>query len=353
MKKFEIPSLNEEMGRQVSDYINTLTKPIGSLGRLEDLAIELAKITGKPFPEVLPPGVIVFAADHGIVQEGVSAFPQEVTAQMVENMVNGGAAINVFSRQIGAQFKVVDVGVAADVVDEGVIHKKVRRGTASFLNEAAMTREEAIQALSVGYEEAKGFIETGMKCLIVGEVGIGNTTASSAVLACLTGIKPEEIVGQGTGISKEQLERKIKVVKQAIDRRQPDPQDAIDLVANIGGLEMAAMAGAMLAAAERRIPILLDGFICTVSACIAHLLAPVSSDYMIVSHQSAEPGHSVAVQYLKKRPILQLGMRLGEGSGAAVAFPILEAAVNMTAEMATFAKANVSNKTAASITINK
>ncbi|KAB7709263.1 nicotinate-nucleotide--dimethylbenzimidazole phosphoribosyltransferase [Bacillus aerolatus] len=349
--KFKVPSLNKEMGKQVSNYINTLTKPVGSLGKLESLAIELAEMTGEPFPEVSPPGVIVFAADHGITQEGVSAFPQEVTAQMVANMVNGGAAINVFSRQIGAKFKLVDVGVASEVVEEGVIHKKIRKGTANFLTEEAMTKAEAVQAIAIGYEEAKSLIDDGIKCLIVGEVGIGNTTSSSAVLTCLTDTDPAEMVGRGTGISKEQHERKIETVKRAVNNRQPNPQDAIDILSKVGGLEMAAMAGAMLAAAERRIPILLDGFICTVSACIAQLLAPVSSDYMIVSHHSAEPGHTAAINHLEKSPILQLGMRLGEGSGAAVAFPILESAVKMTAEMATFESANVPNKENAKINI--
>ncbi|MFK2824086.1 nicotinate-nucleotide--dimethylbenzimidazole phosphoribosyltransferase [Bacillus sp. B190/17] len=344
MIKFQVPPLNKEMGIQVTNYIHTLTKPMGSLGKLELFAIKLAEMTGVPFPEVSPPGVIVFAADHGITQEGVSAFPQEVTVQMTANMANGGAAINVFSRQIDAKFKLVDVGVASDIVTEGIIHKKVRKGTANFLHEEAMTKEEAVQAISVGYEEAKSLIDEGIKCLIVGEVGIGNTTASSAVLTTLTNADPAEIVGRGTGISTEQHERKVDIVKQAVHNRQPDPRDALDILSKVGGLEMAAMAGAMLAAAERRVPILLDGFICTVSACIARLLAPASSDYMIVSHHSAEPGHTKAMNHLEKSPILQLNMRLGEGTGAAIAFPILESAVRMTAEMATFESANVTNK---------
>ncbi|WP_198508477.1 nicotinate-nucleotide--dimethylbenzimidazole phosphoribosyltransferase [Bacillus xiapuensis] len=346
MLSVQIPGLDLHIGDQVKAYINTLTKPAGSLGRLEELALRLAEITGEPFPEVSPPGVIVFAADHGIVQEGVSAFPQEVTVQMVSNLVQGGAGINVFARQIGAKFKVVDVGVAAEVPKEGVAHQKIRYGTGNFLKEKAMTTKEAQQALQIGYSEARELIEQGVKCLIVGEVGIGNTTSSSAVLASLTHTDPAEVVGFGSGISNEQVQHKIAVVKQALLFHQPKPQDAIDILSKVGGLEMAAMAGAMLAAAESRIPILLDGFICTVSACLAKLIAPLSADYMIASHHSVEPGYQRAVSFLGKMPLIHLQMRLGEGTGAAVAFPLLQSAVSMVKEMATFEQAGVSTQKA-------
>lgn len=339
-----IPSLHKEAGEKASTYMDTLTKPVGSLGRLEELAIQLAEITGEPFPNVTPPGVIVFAADHGVVKEGVSAFPQEVTRQMVANIVQGGAAINVFGRQINASFRIVDVGVATEITEKEVIHKKIRLGTASFFAENAMTREEAEQAVRTGYEEATIFIDSGVKCLIVGEVGIGNTTTTSAVLAAITGVDPATIVGLGTGISSSQHEHKIEVVRKAIQYHQPDSTDAIDILSKVGGLEMAAMAGAMLAAAEKQIPILLDGFICTVAGCLAELISPSVVNYMILAHQSAEPGHQTAITHLDKEPLLQLNMRLGEGTGATVAFPILQSAVNMLKEMATFESAGVAGK---------
>lgn len=346
MIQVNIPALDQNAGLEAEAFLTTLTKPVGSLGRLEELVIELSKMTGAAprTLDIAPPGVIVFAADHGVAREGVSAFPQEVTLQMVSNIVHGGAAINVFGRQIGALFQVVDVGVAGEVTETEVSPRKIRSGTGSFLTELAMSREEAEQAVAVGYSEAKQLIERGIKCLIVGEVGIGNTTASSAVLTALTGADPATVVGYGTGISSAQHDRKIEVVRQSIELHNPDPNDAYDILSKVGGLEMGAMAGAMLAAAEHRIPILLDGFICTVSACLAKLIDPAAADYMILSHRSAEPGHATAIQHIQKEPIVELNMRLGEGTGATVAFPILQAAVNMINEMATFESAGVAGK---------
>ncbi|MFS0574646.1 nicotinate-nucleotide--dimethylbenzimidazole phosphoribosyltransferase [Sporosarcina sp. 179-K 3D1 HS] len=344
MIQVNIPALDQQAGKEAEAYLTTLTKPVGSLGRLEELVIELAKMTGTHKLDITPPGIIVFAADHGVTREGVSAFPQEVTLQMVSNIIHGGAAINVFGRQIGATFQVVDVGVAGEVREKEVSSRKIRPGTGSFLSELAMSREDAEQAVEVGYSEAKRLMENGVKCLIVGEVGIGNTTASSAVLAAITGADPATIVGYGTGISSSQHERKIEVVRESIELHQPDPQDAYDILSKVGGLEMGAMAGAMLAAAENRVPIVLDGFICTVSALLAKLIDPRVADYMILSHQSAEPGHLTAIEQIQKEPIIQLNMRLGEGTGATVAFPILQAAVNMINEMATFESAGVAGK---------
>ncbi|WP_438311901.1 nicotinate-nucleotide--dimethylbenzimidazole phosphoribosyltransferase [Sporosarcina sp. FA9] len=345
MIDLHIPSVHKNVGETAANYIETLTKPSGSLGRLEDIAIDLAKMTGNQYPNITPPGIIVFAADHGIVNEGVSAFPQDVTRQMVTNMVNGGAAINVFGRQIGADFRIVDIGVATDVSEKEVIARKIRQGTGNFTVELAMTIEDVEKAVKIGFEEANLFIESGVKCLIIGEVGIGNTTTSSAVLSAITSADPASIVGFGTGISKEQHENKIAVVRRAIALHQPNSKDAIDILSKVGGLEMAAMVGAMIAAAQKQIPILLDGFISTVSACVAKLLAPGVENYMTLSHQSAEPGHIVAINHLQKEPLLNLNMRLGEGTGAAVAYPILLSAVNMIKEMATFESANVAEKT--------
>ncbi|MFC4184343.1 nicotinate-nucleotide--dimethylbenzimidazole phosphoribosyltransferase [Saccharococcus thermophilus] len=340
---FSIPKLNKEIGKEVCAYVDQLTKPVGSLGRLEQLAVELAEMTGNKFPDVSPPGVLVFAADHGVAKEGVSAFPPEVTAQMVWNFVQGGAAINVFSRQIGAIFAIVDVGVAAPIEHEAVISKKVRYGTNNFCEMEAMSNAEAEQALIVGYEQAKEIIDKGARTLIVGEMGIGNTTTASAILTAVSGKPIEQLVGRGTGISEEKIVHKVNVIRRALSLHQPDPSKPIELLSKIGGLEIAAMAGAMLAAAKRRVPILLDGFICTVAALVAKLFAPDVADYMIAGHRSQEIGHQIALELLGKEPLIDLSMRLGEGSGAAVAFPLLTFATAMIKEMATFASAHISN----------
>lgn len=340
---FSIPKLNKEIGKEARAYVDQLTKPVGSLGRLEKLAVELAEMTGTKFPNVSPPGVLVFAADHGVAKEGVSAFPPEVTAQMVGNFVQGGAAINVFSRQIGAIFAIVDVGVAAPIELEAVISKKVRHGTNNFCEMEAMSSAEAEQALIVGYEQAKEIIDKGARTLIVGEMGIGNTTTASAILTAVSGKPIEQLVGRGTGISEEKLAHKANVIRRALSLHKPDPSKPIELLSKIGGLEIAAMAGAMLAAAERRVPILLDGFICTVAALVAKLFAPAVADYMIAGHRSPEMGHQVALELLGKEPLIDLNMRLGEGSGAAVAFPLLAFATAMAKEMATFASAHISH----------
>ncbi|MCC0563629.1 nicotinate-nucleotide--dimethylbenzimidazole phosphoribosyltransferase [Brevibacillus borstelensis] len=343
-KLAQVQPRNEEAAQQASRHVNQLTKPLGSLGRLESLAVELAAMTGEPFPAVTPPGVLVFAADHGVAAEGVSAYPQEVTAQMVANFAHGGAAINVFSRQIGALLHVVDVGVAVDVDAPGVWTKKVRPGTASFLRERAMTREEAELCVQIGFESAEAIIDEGAKLLIVGEMGIGNTTASSALLAALTGAEPDELVGRGTGVSDEKWQKKKAVVKEALSLHQPDAGDPLDALSKVGGLEIGSMAGAILCAASRRVPVLLDGFISTVAALLAVRLCPVSAEYLLGGHRSQEPGHAFALQTLGKEPLVDLGLRLGEGSGAAVAFPIVEAATRMLREMATFDEAGVSSE---------
>nr|WP_243646941.1 nicotinate-nucleotide--dimethylbenzimidazole phosphoribosyltransferase [Scopulibacillus darangshiensis] len=340
-----IQKLDKQRGEEVRQYHQTLTKPQGSLGRLEELAVQLAEITGQVFPAVTPPGVIVFAADHGCTSEGVSAYPKEVTAQMVTNFLSGGAAINVLSRSIGAALKIVDIGVAADIDGIELSTRKIKRGTNNFCVEDAMTREEAIEALNIGREETEMMIRhDAIKCLITGEMGIGNTTSSSAIMAVLSGKPIETITGPGTGIDTEKIKHKQQVIKKAIRLRSPDPDDPIDVLAKIGGLEIGGMAGAMLAAAAHRIPILVDGFISTVAATLAERISPGAADYMIIGHLSTEPGHDLVIQMLGKMPLLDLGMRLGEGSGAALAFPLLEAATNILSGMATFDSAGVTNK---------
>ncbi|NIC07394.1 nicotinate-nucleotide--dimethylbenzimidazole phosphoribosyltransferase [Billgrantia bachuensis] len=325
----------------VQARLDSLTKPPGSLGRLESLVLELAGMSGEALPTVTPPGVIVFAADHGVAEEGVSAFPQEVTAQMVANFVAGGAAINVFARQIGARLEVVDVGVKGDVEGAGVVHDKVRRGTANFAREDAMSLVEAERALEVGIRAAERSHAAGCRCLIVGEMGIANTTASSTLLAALSGRPVSRLVGQGTGIAPVRLAHKTEVIVGALAARCANPSQPLELLAKLGGLEIAAMAGAYLGAAARRMPILVDGFIATVAALLACRLAPALRGYLVFAHRSREPGHDVALELLEARPLLDLELRLGEGTGAALAFPLLEAACRMLADMATFDSAGV------------
>lgn len=332
---------DREAGRRVAAHLDTLTKPPGSLGRLESLAIDLAEMTGQAFPEVAPPGVLVFAADHGVAEEGVSAFPQEVTAQMVANFVTGGAAINVFARQIGARLEIIDVGVASDSPGEDIVRDKVRPGTANFMQADAMSRDEAIHAIEAGVRAADRALDAGCRCLVVGEMGIANTSASSAVLAALSGKPLTSLVGPGTGIESSRLAHKRTVIESAIGARQAQADDPLDVLAKLGGLEIAAMTGAYLGAAARRTPILVDGFIATVSALVACRLCPAARGFLIFGHRSREPGHDVALQELNAEPLLDLQLRLGEGTGAALAFPLLQAATRMLAEMATFSSAGV------------
>ena len=344
MLSFSVPPLQQEKIEEARQYIDALTKPSGSLGRLEEIAIQLAGMTGEIKPNISPAS-LVFCADHGIVEEDVSASPQEVTYEMAINMVEGGAGISVFSRMIGAPLTVYDVGIVRPVPNDKVINKKVRpHGTANFLKERAMTEEEAWQAIQVGYDAAQQAIRNGAGCMIIGELGIGNTTASSAILAAMLGIDPEQVVGRGSGINDQQLTSKVDVCREAIALHKPKKDDAIDLLSKMGGLDIAGMTGAMIGAAEMRTPVLLDGFICTVSACLAGLLAPGAADYMILSHDSVEIGHQIAAEHLKKKPLVQLDLRLGEGTGAAIAYPIVQAANVMVKDMETFKSANISQK---------
>jgi nicotinate-nucleotide--dimethylbenzimidazole phosphoribosyltransferase len=285
------------------------------------------------------------AADHGVAREGVSAYPAEVTAQMVLNFLRGGAAINVLARQAGARVAVVDIGVAADFEPlPGLVQRKVMCGTRNQAVGPAMTREEAEQALQVGVdllnEEAAG----GLDIVATGDMGIGNTTPSSAIAAAMTGLPVAQVVGRGTGIDDQGLERKIKVIEQALAINQPDAQDAMDVLHKVGGLEIAGLAGVMIAAASQRIPVVVDGFISTAAAMIAVGIAPGVRDYLIAAHQSVEIGHQAMLKHLKLTPLLDLNLRLGEGTGAALAFHLIEASTRILREMATFGEAGVSDK---------
>ncbi|MFC0558168.1 nicotinate-nucleotide--dimethylbenzimidazole phosphoribosyltransferase [Halalkalibacter alkalisediminis] len=332
-----IKTFNNEVLRETKAHLDQLTKPIGSLGRIEELAIQLAGITGQFPPIIEKPAIVVAAADHGIVEEGVSAYPPEVTALMIENFVRGGAAINVFGKQIGAEVLVVDVGVNADISSQPIIHQKIRNGTRNFLREDAMTEEEALAAIAVGKEIANDLILKGHRLLITGEMGIGNTSASSALVACLTQEPMERVVGIGTGLKEEERQKKIAVLKEAmLNRNITAGTSPLSILAKVGGLEIATLTGVILAGAAKQTPVLIDGFISTAAALVAKKLEPAIGPYLMIAHQSAELGHEAVMNYLEVEPILQLDLRLGEGTGAALAYPIVEASSRILREMATF-----------------
>jgi len=337
---FDISSANLARSRQ-----GMLTKPSGSLGLLEDLSIQLAGMTGKERPRFHRKGVIVMAADHGIAMEGVSAYPSEVTAQMVLNFLNNGAAVNVLARHAGAFVRVVDIGVSYDFhAMEGLLHRKIANGTLNMLKGPAMTRTQAEAAMQVGIEVVQSEINTSLDLVAIGEMGIGNTTASSAITAVLTGLPVEQVTGRGTGIDDIGLRKKVRVIQEAIRFNEPDPQDPLDVLAKVGGLEIAGLAGVIFGAAARRVPVVVDGFISGVAALVAVKLVPEVKPYLIASHQSVEIGHQAIWNALGLRPLLDLGMRLGEGTGAVLAFHLVEAATRLLDEMATFDEAGVSNK---------
>ncbi|WP_085507050.1 nicotinate-nucleotide--dimethylbenzimidazole phosphoribosyltransferase [Thalassobacillus devorans] len=339
-----IEPVSEEKISYTARYLDTLTKPPGSLGRLEEIAKQLAGITNQEAPQVFPAGVLVFAGDHGIVEEGVSAFPQEVTIQMIRNFLDGGAAINVFARQISAELQVVDVGAAGEIHDERLVSRKIAAGTENFLKRDAMTNEQMDAAVLAGAESAETMIARGIKCLIVGEMGIGNTTPASALVSVLTGCSVVQAVGHGTGITAEMKQHKRKVIEEAISRRGPDQENPLDVLKKLGGYEIAAITGAILAAAQARIPVIVDGFICTSGALVASRVNEHITGYLFAGHVSQEPGHKIALEDIGIAPLLDLGLKLGEGTGAALSFPVLEAAVRMRNEMATFDAAGVTNK---------
>lgn len=324
---------------------DTLTKPTGSLGRLEELSIQLAGITGKNRPQVKQKAIIVMAADHGVAMEGTSAYPQEVTAQMLLNLVRGGAAINVISRQIGAKVIVVDIGVAGKTpAFLGVVHHKIAAGTQNMAKGPAMTLEQATEAIETGIEIVKGEINKGLDIVGTGEMGIGNTTASSAICAIMTGKPVAEVTGRGTGLDDKQLQHKIEIINKALEINKPDPDKPLEVLAKVGGLEIGGLTGVMLGAAAHRVPVMIDGFISGAAALIAAGLCPQSKDYMIAGHISIEPGHRIMLEYLGLKPLLNLNMRLGEGTGGALGMVVVEAACRTLSEMATFAEAGVSDK---------
>jgi nicotinate-nucleotide--dimethylbenzimidazole phosphoribosyltransferase len=341
----QIPPLDESAMTAARARQDTLTKPRGSLGRLESLSIQLAGISGKPQPQIEHKVILTMAGDHGVVAEGVSAYPQAVTPQMVANFLHGGAAINVLARHVGARVVVVDMGVASHLeAHEGLVDKKVAPGTANIARGPAMSQEQAVQSLLAGAEVVEEQIIQGLDILGTGDMGIGNTTPSAAIAAALTGRSPAEIVGRGTGVDDAGLSRKIAAVQRALMVNRPDPKHALDVLAKVGGFEIGGLAGAMLAAAAHRRPVVVDGFISTAAAMIAVGLVPEARSYLIPAHRSQELGHHLMLDWLGLSPLLDLDLRLGEGTGAAIGISLAEAACKILSQMATFSEAGVSDK---------
>jgi len=349
--------LNETIGRiERIDYalaartqarLDHLTKPQGSLGRLESLAKQIVEITRSDDPKTGNKVIFTLAGDHGVAREGVSAFGSEVTAQMVDNFLRRGAAINVLADHVGARVVVVDMGVAADLHPHPeLIARKTGYGTRNMAHGPAMTRDEAIQSVEAGIEVFEAELQKGVDLAGTGEMGIGNTTPSSAIAAVITGRPVEKVTGRGTGIDDQMLARKIDVIKRAIEVNQPNREDALDVLHKIGGYEIGGLAGIILAAASKRVPVVIDGFISGAAALIAYQLKPEVKDYMIAAHRSVERGHRIILDYLGLQPLLDLDLRLGEGTGAALGMSLGEAAVKILTQMATFQSASVSERIA-------
>ena len=343
IKKIKTP--DPGLLKKAQAKLNDLTKPQGSLGRLEELAKQIVSITGNLAPVINKKVILVMAGDHGVVKDGVSAYPQEVTMQMVLNFLGEGAAINVLAKHIGAEVQVVDMGVAAEFEpNRKLLDKKIARGTENIAEGPAMTEQQAVNALEAGIEVAEMMIGNGYNIIATGDMGIGNTTPSSAITSVICKIDVEEVAGFGTGIDREGLKKKIEAIRTAIKINKPDPGNGIDMLAKVGGFEIGGIAGIILGCAAHRTPVVIDGFISSAGALIAHAIEPKCAYYMIPSHCSVEKGHRIALAHLGLSPLFDFDMRLGEGTGAAIGISITEAAVKILNEMATFSSAGVSEK---------
>jgi len=340
------PSPSAESSAAARARQASLTKPAGSLGVLEDIAVQLAGLQGRAKPTVERPAVVLFAGDHGVTAEGISAFPSSVTVEMLRNFARGGAAISVLSRALGATLQVVDAGALEHPPIEGVITDKPRAGTGNFAHEPAMTRDELERALAAGRRAVERSRMGGADLVILGEMGIGNTTAAAAIASALLARSAREIVGAGTGLDASGVARKAVVIEKALARHglAHGSGSARDVLASVGGLEIAALSGAIVAAAQARLPVLVDGFIVSVAALAAVRINPGCRPWLLFSHRSAEQGHWIVLDALQAKPILDLSLRLGEGSGAAIAFPIVQLACRLHGEMATFEEAQVSQR---------
>jgi nicotinate-nucleotide--dimethylbenzimidazole phosphoribosyltransferase len=341
-----IPPIDEEARRLARERQDRLTKPAGSLGRLETLSVDLAGMTGRVDPPLGQRVVFTLAADHGVAAEGVSAYPREVTAQMVLNFLAGGAAVNVLARLVGARVVVADLGVDADLPNHPSLRAlKVRRGTDSITRGPAMSVDEARQAIDHGRQLVLDEMEHGLDVALTGDMGIGNTTASAALICALTGLDPQDVVGRGTGVDDARLARKREAVRAALNvNAERIARGPLDALAAVGGLEIAGLVGVIIEAASQRKPVVIDGFISTAAALGAARIAPGTTGYMVASHRSQELGHAAALQQLGLKPLFDLDLRLGEGTGALLALPLLDAAVRTLNEMATFDEAGVSDR---------
>lgn len=344
MPPVTMPSIDEGARAAAQARLDALTKPAGSLGRIEELAVRLAGITGDALCTFPRKTVFVFAADHGVTAEAVSAFPPAVTGQMVANFVRGGAAINVLARRAGADVIVADFGVFEPPAAGGVLARRIGPGTANMADGPAMSREQAVASVAAGRDLAADAIAGGATLIATGEMGIGNTTAASAITAAITGRPAAEVTGHGTGISAAALAHKGAVVERALRTNAPDPADPLDVLAKVGGFEIGGIAGAIIGAAERRVPVVLDGFITGAAALIAAGIAPGVEAFMVASHRSVERGHVAVLAHLGLRPLFDLDLRLGEGTGAALAMRLVDDAVAIRDEMATFDEARVAGR---------
>lgn len=347
-----IEKVDNSLAEKTQRRLDNLTKPQGSLGRLEELAKQIVEITQKENPPLKNKVIFTLAGDHGVTENGVSAYPKEVTPQMVYNFLNGGAGINVLAKHIGAKVVVVDMGVAEEIKVtshksqvKNFKNRKVSFGTKNFTKGPAMTRDEAIRSIEAGIEVfEEEFESNGVDIVGTGDMGIGNTTPSSAIVATITGLNAEDVTGKGTGIDDKGLANKIEIIKKGLLVNKPDPKDGIDVLSKVGGFEIGGIAGIILGAASRRVPVVIDGFISGAAALIAWRLEPKSRDYMIAGHCSVERGHKVILDFMGLTPILDLNLRLGEGTGAALGIGIIEAGVKILTQMATFGSAGVSEK---------
>ncbi|MFC1624115.1 nicotinate-nucleotide--dimethylbenzimidazole phosphoribosyltransferase [Candidatus Omnitrophota bacterium] len=340
-----IRGLDRDLMRKAQSRLDNLTKPQGSLGRLEELAKLIVGISKKENPALDAKVIFTFAGDHGVTEENVSAFPKEVTPQMVYNFLRGGAGINVLANHVGARVIVGDMGVAVDLEPcPGLVIKKISYGTKNMAKGPSMTREEAIRSIEAGGEIFEDEAKKGIHIVGTGDMGIGNTTPSSAIVASFTGKPVEATTGRGTGINDDRLKNKIEIIKRSLEVNKPDPKDAIDVLSKVGGFEIGGLSGVILAAASRRVPVVIDGFISGAAALVAYHLEPKVKDYLIASHCSAERGHRLVLDHMGLRPILDLDLRLGEGTGAALSMNIIDAAVKIMTQMATFQAASVSER---------
>lgn len=339
-----ITKSDASIAEQAQNRQNSLTKPPGSLGRLEEFSIKYVAARGDFSAEIEKPAILTFAGDHGVADEGVSAFPKEVTPQMVANFANGGAAINVLTRMEGINLKVIDIGVAGDCDFPGVIQRKVARGTADFVKGPAMTKEQTERAILIGFEEAEKLINGGCTLLGTGDMGIANTTPSTALYSVYLNLPPEEITGRGTGIDDERLIHKTNIIKKAIEINKNSLTDPLSILSALGGFEIAGICGVVLAGAANKVPVVVDGFISCAAALTAIKMNENVADYCFFSHLSADSGHKKIMESLGIKPILDLNLRLGEGTGAALAMNLIRAGMKIMREMATFEEAAVSNR---------